>query len=84
MPADDLAALVEGRPGWRLDSDTGAAYEPGGEWSAVVRQVWNPDGRRLGYVWHVAHRQGGVARGTWVEHTARRAVARAERLPDGQ
>ena len=82
--AEDLREAVAGRAGWHVeDQGDAASYTPGGEWSALVRRVWNPGGRRVGDAWHVALRRNGVAQQTRIASTPAQAVKLAERLADG-
>jgi hypothetical protein len=48
-----------------------ASYAPGGEWSALIRLMTNPN-RRLSSVWHVALLRNGSA------YQTRSAAARAQ------
>jgi hypothetical protein len=80
---DDLRQAVAGRSGWSIIGDHAAAYAPGGEWSALIRITSNPNGRRVGDVWHVALLQNGAAYQTRFAVTVAQAVTFAERLVGG-
>lgn len=78
MP-DDFAAAVAGRPGWTA-TDTSARYDGGNGWTALVTAVWNPGGRRLGWVWHVAWLEHGTARHTKIARSVQQAIKTAEQI----
>jgi hypothetical protein len=81
--ASDLRDAIEGRPGWSINDDNAANYAPGGEWSALIRRTFNPGGRRLGEVWHVALLRNGAAYQTRFAPTPDKAVKLAEGLVNG-
>jgi hypothetical protein len=59
--AGELAAAVEGRPGWSVRDDGSAVYErPGVDWEGLVVPVQTG----LYLRWHTAIVEAGIARAT--------------------
>ena len=78
MRGEELRAATAGRADWQVNGSTGVYTPPGGDWSARVRAVDNPD--RATRAWHIAILQAGVARHTRPSGAAVEAVRWAERM----